>query len=128
MKGPYKIRERARVLVEAVETGKLKKNVSYPLSEDIAEILNVSLNTLYRMTGHMPPDYSSEVNEELWKQRPWTIRGTTVTKKVKALKLEGCQLGPLGLVRWPVLPRLLEWAAERPKRPFRAWLQSHPRI
>lgn len=99
-------------------------------------IIRYSVNTIHEVTGthartiedHLRHG-AAEVNREIKKLgSPLELKATT-TEKMGAV-IYGCEYGPLGIVRWPILPRQVVWRRTRPT-PFLdrlEWRLNRPRI
>lgn len=115
MRGPYNQKE---ILIKIQ---KLEKNRSYSQRE-AAETMEIDRQTMWRMLTL----YKDNLNYALEAAgAPHRIREIK-SKVVKGVKVEGCEFGPLGVVRWPVRPRVVEWIKERPK--IMDWLMDHPTL
>jgi len=115
MKGPYNLQE----VLTKLE--KLEKNHSYSQSE-AADAMEIDRQTVWRIVTV----YRESINSALETAgKPQRIREMR-SKVVSGLKIEGCEYGPLNIIRWPVLPRVKEWIKDRPK--IKDWLMDHPRV
>jgi len=126
-------------LIRAESRGELEK--SKPRS-----IKKYSINKIHEVTGthartiegHLCRS-ATEADEKMWNATevnkklgelgsPLELRGTIPEKK--EVILYGCEYGPLGVVRWPILPRQVVWRRTRPT-PFLdrlEWRLNRPRI
>jgi hypothetical protein len=116
MKGPYNLKE----VLTKLE--RLQKNRSYSQSE-AADAMGVDRQTVRRMVTLYRPDINHALETAGKPQRIREMRSKVVSD---GFKVEGCEYGPLKIIRWPVLPRVKEWIKERPK--IRDWLMDHPRV
>lgn len=112
-------------LINCVIVQKLEKNKNYTLDE-IRKILQIPRNTIERYFNDW------EVEKQLRNQKPaWRLRGDIeITKTVKGVRLEGCEYGPLGIIRRPIIPRWHNWIKNRPRtlRQRIQHLRDHPRL
>lgn len=112
----------ARELIKAVKEGKLEKNVEYKINK-FHEVTDTHAKTI---RGHLVGDITREeikekgeepgvleINVELTKQgSPLQLR-KTIIREVGGI-LYGCEYGPLGIARRPLLDRQIVWRKIRP--------------
>lgn len=126
----------ARLLIRAFIEGELEeKNKRSYSPRHLARILrrvakereaSTSWNTLESWLSQ--PSVLTEVNETLiGLGSPIRLRPTKTPPPGKIyVMIYGCALGPFGVFRRPVLPRILQWVSDRPK--FIDWWLSRPSI
>jgi hypothetical protein len=118
-RGPYQ--PTVKKFVKGILSGDLKKNENYSLHEASAK-LGLHENTL---RDNMQSANLSEINKALQGVRPgYKIKWITIPRE--GLRVEGCVLGPLGVVRHPIEPRWQAWLETSPKPLI--WLMEKPKI
>ncbi len=118
-RGPYQ--STVDKVSEGILSESLKKDENYPLHE-ASEKLGLHENTL---RDNLQPANLSEINRALYKVKPGCIiKRVTIPKE--GLRVEGCRLGPLGVVRYPIEPRWRAWLETSPKPLI--WFMERPKI
>jgi len=125
-----------KLLIQAHTEGKLegKNKRSYSprhLARTLREVaqkdeVSTSWNTIQSWLSQ--PSVLIEVNQALIRSgSPIRIKETKTPPPGKIyVRVSGCVYGPLGVVRRPVLPRFLQWFADRPK--IVDWWLSRPSL
>lgn len=118
-RGPYQ--STVNKVLTRVLSGNLKKNENYSLHEASGK-LGLHENTL---RDNLQPANLSEINRALQRVKPGCkIKRITIPRE--GLRVEGCVLGPLGVVRHPIEPRWQAWLETSPKPLI--WLMERPKI